>query len=356
METSIDKFVFAAKHTLLFRVVFSLAMLLLMNAAVFAQDYDIDMTMNGAQAGIASSGTGTETGSGYSGCYYTSATKVLTITFQYSGLTGTTTAAHIHGPALAGASAGVVFGFSGFVTGVTSGSYANTFVLNATQETDLLAGKYYINIHTSFAGGGEIRGQLNIGGLLPVELVSFTATTKGKSVELKWNTATEVNNYGFEIERKIINNEQLPMNSWQKIGFVEGSGTTNAPKSYNYIDVSAQGSVAYRLKQIDHDGQFEYSDVVETATAEITDFRLDQNYPNPFNPFTVISYQLPMNSHVLLSVYDALGREAATLVNETKEAGTYSVQFDGSKLSSGLYFYTLRASNFIATKKLTVMK
>ena len=184
---------------------------------------------------------------------------------------------------------------------------------------------------------------------LPVELTSFNAIVKGKNIELQWNTATEVNNYGFEVEKNVSG-------SWNKIGFVEGNGTTNAPKSYNYVDASASGKVTYRLKQIDRDGKFEYSSVVEATVAAIKTFGLDQNYPNPFNPATVINYQLPMNSLVTLKVYDALGREVATLVNETKEAGTYSATFNGSKLSCGIYFYTLRAGNFIATKKLTMMK
>ncbi len=191
---------------------------------------------------------------------------------------------------------------------------------------------------------------------LPVELTSFTAIAKGKNVELNWNTATEVNNYGFEVERKIINNEQLTMNSWQKIGFVEGSGTTNLSKSYNFVDASVSGKVSYRLKQIDRDGKFEYSNSVEATVADIKTFGLDQNYPNPFNPATVISYQLPVSGQVSLKVYDMLGKEVASLVNETKEAGSYSAKFDGSQLSSGIYFYTLQSGNFTATKKLTLMK
>ena len=147
------------------------------------------------------------------------------------------------------------------------------------------------------------------------------------------------------------------MNNWEKIGFVEGNGTTNAPKEYSFSEKNIpSGKYSYRLKQIDRDGKFSYSNVVEVSVAEVKQFGLEQNYPNPFNPVTMINYQLPMNSTVTLKVYDAIGREVATLVNEVKEAGTYSVTFDGSKLSSGLYFYTIKAGNFIATKKLTLMK
>lgn len=186
-------------------------------------------------------------------------------------------------------------------------------------------------------------------GPLPVELTSFTAVSRGKNVELKWNTATETNNSGFDVEKNVSG-------SWSKIGFVEGNGTSNAPKSYSFVDASAKGTVSYRLKQIDRDGKFEYSNVVEATVAEVKSFGLDQNYPNPFNPATVISYQIPMNSHVTLKVYDMLGKEVASLVNGAKEAGSYSATFDGSSLSSGIYFYTLRAGNSTSTKKLMLMK
>ncbi|MFZ4622155.1 MAG: T9SS type A sorting domain-containing protein [Bacteroidota bacterium] len=184
---------------------------------------------------------------------------------------------------------------------------------------------------------------------LPVELISLNAAAGKQSVTLTWKTATEVNNHGFEIEKNING-------SWKNIGFVEGNGTTNAPQSYTFIDASAKGTVSYRLKQIDRDGKFEYTKSVDATVAEILTFGLDQNYPNPFNPNTVISYQLPLTSPVRLSVYDAIGREVATVVNEVQEAGNYTAQFDGSKLSSGIYFYTLHAGQFTATKKLLLMK
>ncbi|MDP1677636.1 MAG: T9SS type A sorting domain-containing protein, partial [Bacteroidota bacterium] len=145
--------------------------------------------------------------------------------------------------------------------------------------------------------------------------------------------------------------------SWTKIGFVEGNGTTNAPKLYSFVDASASGKVLYRLKQIDRDGKFEYSQEVEVVISQMLQkFSLMQNYPNPFNPTTTISYQLSANSYTTLRVYDMLGKEVATLVNEAKEAGSYTMQFDGSKLSNGMYFYTLRSGNFTATKKLVLMK
>jgi hypothetical protein len=144
---------------------------------------------------------------------------------------------------------------------------------------------------------------------------------------------------------------------WSKIGFVEGNGTTNAPKSYFFTDKSASGKTSYRLKQIDRDGKFEYSQTVEvTVLSAPKEFALEQNYPNPFNPTTSINYQLSANSFTTLKIYDAIGREVATLVNEVKEAGYYSAQFDGAKLSSGTYYYRLNAGGFTNVKRLTLIK
>ncbi len=186
---------------------------------------------------------------------------------------------------------------------------------------------------------------------LPVELTSFGAECKMQNVELSWETATEVNNYGFSVERRVMNEE------WKEISFVKGSGNSNSPKSYSYTDATApSGKVQYRLKQIDFDGKYEYSEVVEVTIDAPAKFELEQNYPNPFNPTTAISYQLSAVSHVTLKVYDVLGREVATLVNEKQNAGVYKIAFDGSKYSSGVYFYRIRANQFIATRKFVLMK
>ncbi|MFZ4620916.1 MAG: hypothetical protein ACOYNS_10170, partial [Bacteroidota bacterium] len=170
------------------------------------------------------------------------------------------------------------------------------------------------------------------GAALPVELVSFTAVSNGGNSELKWKTATERNNYGFEIEKQFSNYTiTRSQNSlWEKAGFVEGHGTTNAPKEYSFIDRTLNGGkYLYRLKQIDRDGKFEYSQQVEvTVTGAPKEFVLEQNYPNPFNPSTSIRYQLSVNGLTSLIIYDALGREIAVLVREYKEAGTYSSTFD----------------------------
>lgn len=192
---------------------------------------------------------------------------------------------------------------------------------------------------------------------LPVELTSFNATTFNNSVTLNWLTVSEVNNYGFEIEKTLIN-DQPTANNWQKVGFVEGSGTTNSPKKYSFTETNlTSGKYSYRLKQIDRDGKIEYSKEVEVTVANAPkEFTLSQNYPNPFNPSTVISYQIPVNDHVSLTIYDALGREVGILVNETKEAGYYSAAFDASKLSSGIYFARLQSGERTQLKKMQLLK
>ncbi len=194
---------------------------------------------------------------------------------------------------------------------------------------------------------------------LPVELTSFTANYSNSKVLLNWNTATEVNNYGFEIQLKKDNGE------WRKIGFQQGHGNSNSPKSYSFVDNLALthdlnlDRISYRLKQIDFDGKFEYSDVVEVKVEKPTQFILAQNYPNPFNPETTIHYQLPQAGHVTLKVYNVLGKEVAKLVDEQKTAGTHYCKLSTAnyQLSSGVYFYTLKTDNgFAATKKLLFIK
>ena len=191
---------------------------------------------------------------------------------------------------------------------------------------------------------------------IPVELVSFSAKQIDKNVFLKWQTATELNNRGFEIERKIGNSD------WRIIGFKEGFGTTTETHFYSFIDDNiSRGKYQYRLKQIDYNGTFEYSKTVEVEVLVINNFVLQQNYPNPFNPTTIIKYSIPTNVkrgtlNVSLKVYDVLGNEIATLVNEEKQAGNYEVEFNAANLPSGIYFYQLRARSFIETKKMILLK
>lgn len=191
---------------------------------------------------------------------------------------------------------------------------------------------------------------------LPVELTSFTATANQNGVNLKWQTKTEVNNYGFEVERK-VGNGKLADRGWEKIGFASGHGNSNSPKDYAFVDKNPVGGskFIYRLKQIDNDGKFTYSNEVE---AEIVpnEFKLDQNYPNPFNPATNIKFALPKAARVTLVVYNLLGEKVGELLNEEKEAGYYEVQFDGSSMSSGVYIFRLTAEKFVQTKKMTLIK
>jgi hypothetical protein len=185
---------------------------------------------------------------------------------------------------------------------------------------------------------------------VPVELTSFSAKIIKGNVNLNWQTATEVNNFGFDIERKSLN-------EWQRIGFVNGNGNSNSPKEYSFTDNKLIGGTKfqYRLKQIDNDGQFEYSDVVEVAVVP-TEFALYQNYPNPFNPVTMIRYQLPKESKAVIKIYNVLGSEVMEIVNEQKEAGIYEVEFNAEALSSGTYIYKISADNFVQTKKMTLLK
>lgn len=187
--------------------------------------------------------------------------------------------------------------------------------------------------------------------IIPIELVSFGAAVQGNSVNLSWQTATELNNSGFEIERKSQNTE------WNRIGFVAGSGTTTESRSYSFVDNSLPvGSYSYRLKQIDYDGTFEYSNTVEVVTSIPVQYSLDQHYPNPFNPSTKIRFTIPEASIVSLKVFNAIGEEVATLVNEVYESGTNEIVFNASNLTSGIYFVRMEAGSFVSTRKITLLK
>jgi hypothetical protein len=193
---------------------------------------------------------------------------------------------------------------------------------------------------------------------LPVELVSFIASSHRLNAELRWKTATEVNNYGFEIEKKRMKDE-LGIMKWEKIGFVEGNGTTNAPKEYSFTDKHlSAGTYSYRLKQLDRDGQYGYSLSVEVIVGVVPKlFALEQNYPNPFNPSTTIGFTLQESGLTTLKIYDAIGREVATVVNENLEAGMYHQKtFDARNLSSGVYFAKLTSGGKSQLKKLMLMK
>ncbi|MFO7526768.1 MAG: choice-of-anchor V domain-containing protein [Ignavibacteriaceae bacterium] len=200
--------------------------------------------------------------------------------------------------------------------------------------------------------------------IVPVELISFTANQNNNAISLNWITSSETNNMGFEVERQVHSlpagqaGPQSLVGNWSRIGYVEGNGTTTESKAYSFIDnnISA-GAYSYRLKQIDFDGSFNYSESIEVeVNFTPIEYELYQNYPNPFNPQTIIGYQISNLSFVILKVYDALGNEVVTLVNELKPAGKYVEEFDGSRLSSGVYYYSLQAGDYLITKKMLLIK
>lgn len=196
---------------------------------------------------------------------------------------------------------------------------------------------------------------------LPVELISFSAATKGNKIVLTWKTQTEVNNFGFEVQYSLMK-ENGKWSEWNYIGFVEGNGNSNKPVTYNYVDeVLKSNKVKYRLKQIDTDGKFSYSKEIELKT-QPENFELSQNYPNPFNPSTTIDYSIPVESFVSISVYNLLGQEVKQLVNENMDAGFYQANFDAGELSSGVYIYSITAKSvdgnksFSQTRKMQFIK
>ncbi|MFH1195948.1 MAG: Omp28-related outer membrane protein [bacterium] len=204
------------------------------------------------------------------------------------------------------------------------------------------------------------------GDITPVELNSFAFNNDATGVNLLWSTATETNNSGFQIERKIPLNPPLVKGDaalaegdWEKIGFVNGAGTTTETQNYFFRDEKPSASsktIYYRLKQIDYDGTFDYSKILTVEFDTPQKYELSQNYPNPFNPFTVISYSIMQTGQVKLMVYDIMGKQVAALVDEVKEIGSYEVSFDASQLASGTYFYSMITPGFTSTKKMIVIK
>jgi hypothetical protein len=187
---------------------------------------------------------------------------------------------------------------------------------------------------------------------LPVELTSFTASMDKNEIELNWQTKTEVNNYGFNVERRINDGD------WDSIAFIEGNGNSNSPKEYSYIDkdIFAGGSkFQYRLKQIDNNGSFEYSDVVEIEVVP-TQYELSQNYPNPFNPSTTIRFSLPKQTQLKINIYNMLGELVTTIAEGMYESGYHKVTFNASNLPSGTYIYRLESSDFVQVKKMILLK
>ena len=184
---------------------------------------------------------------------------------------------------------------------------------------------------------------------LPIELINFSGNVNNNIVNLKWNTRTEINNLGFEVQRK------ASTSNYSDIVFIKGNGTSNNSHDYSWSEKLQPGDYTYRLKQIDNSGQFEYSNEVEEIVNP-AGYYLAQNYPNPFNPNTTINYSTANNGYVKITIYNTLGVKIKELINEDKPAGNYSVVFNAEEIASGMYLYRLEAGNFISVKKLILLK
>lgn len=239
-----------------------------------------------------------------------------------------------------------------FPSGNTISSFPASIPLSIQTSGNVTLGSYTITIQGTGPGGAPPvhRRTITLDVIVPVELTSFAAASDKNDVILTWNTATELNNQGFEIQRKITG-------EFERVGFVEGRGTTTEAQNYLFRDKDLlSGNYTYRLKQTDFDGSFSYSDEVEIEISQPNVFYLGQNYPNPFNPSTNIKYSIPADGNVTLKIYDILGEEVSTLVNEFQQAGTFDVVFDGSNLSSGVYYYQLTSGELTSTKKMMLTK
>ncbi|HQI41038.1 MAG: hypothetical protein B6D44_14695 [Ignavibacteriales bacterium UTCHB2] len=191
---------------------------------------------------------------------------------------------------------------------------------------------------------------------VPVELTAFTGNPVNGNVLLNWTTATEINNQGFEVQR-LKDHKIEGLNEWERIGFVSGFGTTTEAKSYSFTDENVKaGKYQYRLKQIDFDGSFEYSNIIEVDVNTPAEYSLEQNYPNPFNPVTTIKFSLPVSGNVNLSVYNSLGEKVETLANQYFEAGHHQIIWKADKYSSGVYYYRIEAGNYNSVKKMMLIK
>ncbi|MCB0727301.1 MAG: T9SS type A sorting domain-containing protein [Ignavibacteriae bacterium] len=240
------------------------------------------------------------------------------------------------------------------VTGANNGS-----IIQATGLVTIPRGTTYCGLNAIkqllVLGYNEIglRSAFTSWGALPVELRSFTALVTNSSVSLSWNTVSETNNSGFDIERKSVDSEQ-----WKKIGYAQGHGNTNISYEYNFVDFNvASGKYNYRLKQIDFNGNYEYHNLTSNVNVGTPDkFNLSQNYPNPFNPSTTINFDMPTDGYVSLKVYNTSGKEVADLVNETRSAGYHTIVFNAAALSSGVYYYRLESNGVSKVMKMALIK
>lgn len=236
-------------------------------------------------------------------------------------------------------------------TGNVSGVAGKQTSEMKTQSTFTDAGWDFTNVWEIISGYYP-RLKQNPDPLLPVSLSLLSAYIKGEIIALEWETSTEFNNLGFEVQRKIHNGSD-----WETIGFVKGAGNSNTAKKYKFEDRTHPfGNIQYRLKQIDYDGVFAYSKVLEICFEYKEALNLSQNYPNPFNPNTSITFSLPQREYVKLEVFNSNGQLIETLFEGEKEAGVYTIEYNASKLASGIYFYRLKTSSESIVKKMHLIK
>jgi hypothetical protein len=216
----------------------------------------------------------------------------------------------------------------------------------------------YYTLYIFVLSGNNGIGAYHAQGLAtPVELITFDGKIENGDVTLHWETATEINNYGFEIERKYKSGNEEVFTNWDKVGFVAGSGTTTERRNYSFKDENIpERFINYRIKQIDFDGSFYYSEILELEYSPITEFYLLQNFPNPFNPTTTIKFALPVESKVKINVYNSLGQLVQTLLDKEMESGYHEINFNASQLVSGVYLYQLQAGEYVSVKKMLLIK
>ena len=238
-----------------------------------------------------------------------------------------------------------------------SGVYNYIAAVDYKLEPDVDSGKgYFLTLFVMMSnnGIGAFRSRKP---LLPIELTTLRGTLNGAQIDLSWDVTQEVNNYGFQVQQSFNLGD-----NWETIGFVKGRGTDHTPIKYAYNDPVTDvhrsvGTVMYRLIQVDTDGKLTTSPTVNVFMSTAPNsIELSQNYPNPFNPTTSIAYQLARPGFVTLRVFNAMGEEVRTLVNEKKDAGTNQVTFDAKDVPSGTYIYQLNVDGQIMQKKMVVMK
>jgi len=245
---------------------------------------------------------------------------------------------------------GLVVGDEGIILRTTDGG--EEWFQQMSNTTKPLLGVSFIDTdHAVVVGDMGIILRTNTGGFVPVELTSFSAYIIKETVQLSWTTSIETNNRGFEIQRSSGSRDYIT------IGFVRGNGTTTEQHNYLFRDKNLnQGSYSYRLKQYDFDGSFQFSDVVDVDFNIPVKFALEQNFPNPFNPTTIIKWQSPESGVQTLKIYDVLGNEVKTLIDEYRPAGVYEINFDASNLASGVYYYRIESGSFTSTKKMILLR